>query len=150
MKFSFLTCFFLLVSINICIGQKPDTLIKKLDSLTHKKDSLGAKQENNTDKTAYNEQTKITFKSYFILLGSNLKQEFTKPLHMTGRDWGKFGIFTLATAALSFADEPVQKQGKQDADQRADQEERDRDLASKAHPLARVPQGANTPGPFSP
>lgn len=93
-------------------SQKTDTLIKKLDSLSVKTDSAG-KQINNTTKGAYNEQTKITFKTYFILLGSNLKQEFTKPFHMRRKDWGKFGAFTLAIAALTFADEPIQKRAMQ-------------------------------------
>ena len=73
-------------------SQQPDTLIKKLDSLSVKNDST-AKQLNNTTEGAYNEQTKITFKTYFILLGSTIKQEFTKPFHMNKREWGQFGIF---------------------------------------------------------
>lgn len=90
-------------------SQKTDTLIKKLDSLSIKADSAG-KQINNTTEAAYNAQTKITFKTYFILLGSTLKQEFTKPFHMNRREWGQLGMFTLATGALLFADEPVQRQ----------------------------------------
>ena len=90
-------------------GQKADTLIKKLDSLTNKKDSAG-KQINNTAPEAYNPQTRITFKSYFILLGSDLKQDFTKPFHMKRKDWGKLGLFTAGIAAMTFADEPIQKQ----------------------------------------
>lgn len=97
-----------IVSLN-SYSQKPDTLIKKLDSLSIKADSAG-KQLNNTNPTAYNEQTRLTPKSYFILLGSNLKQEFTKPFHMHKKDWGKFGAFAIATIALSFADKPIQKQ----------------------------------------
>ena len=90
------------------ISQQTDTLIRKLDSLSHKTDSAG-KQLNNTTKGAYNENTKINFKSYLILLGSNLKQEFTKPFHMTRKDWGKLGVFALATGALCFVDVPIQK-----------------------------------------
>lgn len=90
-------------------SQQPDTLIKKLDSLSIKNDSTG-KQLNNTTEGAYNEQTKITFKTYFILLGSTLKQEFTKPFHMNKREWGKFGIFAVAAGGLAFADEPIQRQ----------------------------------------
>lgn len=89
-------------------SQQPDTLIKKLDSLVIQKDSI--KQVNDISAESYNEQTKITFKSYFILLGSTLKQEFTKPFHMKKKDWAKFGVFAVATLAVSFADEPVQKQ----------------------------------------
>ncbi len=104
----FFISFLLLISLQ-GFSQKTDTLIKKLDSLSHKADSTG-KQLNNTTEAAYNENTKITFKSFFILLGSNLKQDFTKPFHMTKKDWGKLGIFAAATGALCFADEPIQKQ----------------------------------------
>jgi membrane-associated phospholipid phosphatase len=84
-----------------------DTLIKKLDSLSVKKDSI---QLNNTQEAAYNEQTKLTFKTYLILLGSTIKQEYTKPFHMKKREWAQLGLFTVAAGALSFADEPIQKQ----------------------------------------
>ncbi len=104
-------CFLLIIVSLLSVrgfSQKPDTLIKKLDSLSRQKDSAG-NQINNTDKTAFNEQTKITFKTYFILLGSTLKQEFTKPLHMKGKDWRNLGIATAATAALCLVDEPLQQ-----------------------------------------
>ena len=79
-------------------GQVKDTLIKKLDSLSKKTDSAGG-QKNNTYEYAYNKKTRITFRTYFLLLGSNLKQDFTKPFHMVGKDWEKLGIFSLATVA---------------------------------------------------
>src|SRR5258707_11783491 len=82
-------------------GQKADTLIKKLDSLSKKTDSAG-KQLNNTAPAAYNPQTRITFKSYFILLGSDLKQDFTKPFHMKRKEWGKLAIFTAGIGAMMF------------------------------------------------
>ncbi len=85
-----------------------DSLINKLDSLNRKKDSAG-KQINNINRTAYTENTQLSFRTYFILLGSDLKQEFTKPFHMTKKDWGNFGKFTAVTLALSFADEPIQQ-----------------------------------------
>lgn len=91
-------------------SQQPDTLIRKLDSLNKKNDSTPAVQQNNISEAAYNEATKITFKTYFILLGSTIKQEYTKPFHMKKREWGQFGLFALAAGALSFADEPVQRQ----------------------------------------
>lgn len=91
----------------LCFGQKPDTLIKKLDSLSKK--TQEGKQVNNTNPSAYNQTTKFTFPSYFILLGSDLKQAFTKPFHMHGRDWGSLGKFALIAGGLSFADEPIQK-----------------------------------------
>ncbi len=90
------------------LSQRADTLINKLDSLSQKTDSAGG-QINNIAPVAYNEYTRLTPKSYFVLLGSDLKQSFTKPFHMTRKDWGKLGKFTLATVALSFADEPIQR-----------------------------------------
>lgn len=98
--------FFLVPSVSF--GQQPDTLIKKLDSLSRKTDSAGG-QINNTAPAAYTETTGLTFSSFFILEGSNLKQAFTKPFHMTGKDWKTFGKFALVTGALMFADEPVQQ-----------------------------------------
>ncbi len=89
------------------LSQRTDTLINKLDSLSQKTDSAGG-QINNIAPSAYNEETKITFNSYFILLGSDLKQSFTKPFHMSKKDWGNLGKFTFAAVALTFADEPVQ------------------------------------------
>jgi len=87
---------------------RTDTLIKKLDSLSKKTDSAGG-QKNNTTEGAYTKKTRISVKTYFILLGSNLKQDFTKPFHMRRKDWRELGAFTLATVALSFADKPIQK-----------------------------------------
>jgi membrane-associated phospholipid phosphatase len=89
------------------ISQKPDTLLKKLDSLSKKTDS--GKQQNVTAPQAYNEYTKIDFPTYFILLGSDLKQAFTKPFHMKSRDWKYLGAAVVVAAGLSFADEPVQQ-----------------------------------------
>jgi membrane-associated phospholipid phosphatase len=89
-------------------AQRTDTLINKLDSLNRKTDSAG-KQANNISPASYNETTKITFKNYFVLLASDMKQEFTKPFHMTRRDWGNLGKFAVAFTAVAFADEPVQK-----------------------------------------
>lgn len=87
-------------------AQQPDTLIKKLDSLTQKSDSA---KPNNTVPSAYNETTKINVPTYFILLGSDLKQAFTKPFHMKARDWKYLAIGTGTTAALTLADPPVQR-----------------------------------------
>src|SRR4051812_39184399 len=78
---------------------KPDTLIKKLDSLSKKTDTAGG-QKNVTTPAAYNEATQLNAPTYFILLGSDIKQAFTKPFHMKKRDWGYLGGFVAATAAL--------------------------------------------------
>jgi membrane-associated phospholipid phosphatase len=100
---------FLLVSVlfcSYCFAQKTDTLVKKLDSLNTNKTGP---QKNVTSASAYNEQTKLNFKSYFILLGSDLKQEFTAPFHWKVRDWALFGAFVGVEIALTASDESIQK-----------------------------------------
>ncbi|MBV9986253.1 MAG: phosphatase PAP2 family protein [Chitinophagaceae bacterium] len=89
-------------------AQKPDTLIKKLDSLRKSNDTTG-KQINNTAPQAFNESTVLTFPGYFILLGSNAKQSFTKPFRMKKKDWRNLLIFAVAEAALTRVDEPIQR-----------------------------------------
>lgn len=97
-SFLFLSC---------CIhAQQPDTLFKKLDSLSQKSDSL---KPDNTGHVLYNENDKLDVLAYFILLGSDLKQAFTKPFHMKSRDWKYLGIATGIIAPLTFADPPVQR-----------------------------------------
>lgn len=89
-------------------SQQPDTLIKKLDSLHSIADSSG-KQINIIKQGAYNENSKITFPTYFILLTSDFKQQIAKPFHMTAKDWRNVGVFALVAGSLSFADEPLQR-----------------------------------------
>lgn len=88
-------------------SQKTDTLIKKLDSLSRRDDT--AKKKLNIQPQAYNETTKINVPTYFILLGSNLKQQVTGPFHTSKKSWKQVGGFALLTGALAFADVPVQK-----------------------------------------
>ena len=88
-------------------SQKTDTLIKKLDSL-NKQDTVG-RQLNDINKTAYNKGTKINFKSYFILLGSDLKQEITAPFHIRRKDLIPLGAYLVMQGALFLTDEPVQR-----------------------------------------
>lgn len=112
MKLRFLITILGILLLNItAFAQQPikvDTLIKKLDSLAKKNDRTGT-QIINIDKDAYNEATKLTPRSYFILLGSNIKQEFTKPFRLQNRDFVKLGKFALVAGALAFADEPIQR-----------------------------------------
>jgi membrane-associated phospholipid phosphatase len=98
----------LLLAPFVAFSQKPDTLIKKLDSLNRKTDSAGG-QTNNISGKAYNEDTRFTVSSYFILLGSDLKQEITAPFHFTKKDWRTAAGFGLVEGALFFTDEPVQR-----------------------------------------
>ncbi|TDH21399.1 phosphatase PAP2 family protein [Segetibacter sp. 3557_3] len=85
-----------------------DTLIQKLDSLTQQADSAGG-QVNNINAQTYNAYTSLTPASYLKLLGSDLKQQFTKPFHMKKKDWGNLGKFALVAGALAFADRPIQR-----------------------------------------
>lgn len=89
--------------------QKPDTLVHKLDSLNKKTDTTGG-QKNVINPNAYNETTQITFGNYFVLLGSDLKQQFTAPFHQTKKEWLRIGAYSAAIAGISIAaDEPVQR-----------------------------------------
>ena len=85
-----------------------DSLIKKLDSLEKKTDSTGV-QVNNINKEAYNENTKLNFRTFSILTWSNIKQEFTKPFRMKGRDWLRFGKFAALGGLLYLGDETIQR-----------------------------------------
>jgi membrane-associated phospholipid phosphatase len=88
-------------------AQKPDTLIKKLDSLKVKADTAG--QVNDIKQSSYNQHTTIDFPTYFILLGSTAKQQLTKPFHMRSKDWKAFGIAAVAIGGLSLTDESIQR-----------------------------------------
>jgi membrane-associated phospholipid phosphatase len=96
---------FLLFATLAGFSQQRDTISKKLDSLSKKTDSG---QINNTNPEVYRE-AKLDFKTYFILLGSDLKQSFTKPFHMKSRDWKYLGGAVLVTAGLTLVDKPVQQ-----------------------------------------
>ena len=90
------------------LSQRSDTLIKKLDSLNRKTESVGG-QTNNIKSAHYSDSTNLNFKTYFILLGSDLKQGFTKPFHMTAKDWGKLAKWAVILGAVGLVDEPVQR-----------------------------------------
>ncbi|GAB4094382.1 phosphatase PAP2 family protein [Flaviaesturariibacter terrae] len=90
------------------MAQQPDTLVRKLDSLSQKTDSAG-RQENNTSRAAYNQATKLTPGSYAVLLWSDIKQAYTKPFHMKRRDWGAAGKFALVAGSIAVLDEPIQR-----------------------------------------
>src|SRR5215467_4722243 len=75
--------------------QQPDTLIHKEDSLLTKTDTA--------------ENLPITFSTYFTLLGSDFKRQFTAPFHQTGKEWIRIGVYTAGMVTISqLVDEPVQ------------------------------------------
>jgi membrane-associated phospholipid phosphatase len=90
-------------------AQKPDTLIKKLDSLkqTHTDSASGKKI--NINSTAYNEHTRMTASAYFVLLGTDFTQEVTGPFHSTKKTWVKVGGFAVLEGGLFLADKPIQQ-----------------------------------------
>jgi membrane-associated phospholipid phosphatase len=81
---------------------------KQLDSLSMETDS--AKEGLWMPIKEYNANTKINIPVYFILLGSDFKQQLAAPFHASINTWKKVGAFTLLTGALAFADVPIQKQ----------------------------------------
>jgi membrane-associated PAP2 superfamily phosphatase len=98
----------LIVSPVLVWAQQTDTLLKKLDSLTKKSVDEG-KQKNVILPGAYNETTKITFKTYFVLLGSDFKQQITSPFHFDAKSWTNVGAVALITGGIALVDEPIQK-----------------------------------------
>ena len=61
------------------------------------------------DSIPFQNYSLLNFHTYFILLGQNVKQEFTKPFHLKKKDWGNLGKYAAVTFVLSFTDEPVQQ-----------------------------------------
>ncbi|RYZ00837.1 MAG: phosphatase PAP2 family protein [Chitinophagaceae bacterium] len=51
----------------------------------------------------------LTPRAYGNLLVANVRDAFTKPFHMTRRDWGNAARFGLVAGALAFADLPIQR-----------------------------------------
>jgi membrane-associated phospholipid phosphatase len=102
-----LTVFVLSFSTASVFAQKTDTLIKKLDSL-HKEDQ---KPENkpklDADKEDFTSATDITFKGYFVLLGTDLVQEVKGPFNAPPRTWVKTAAFVALEAGLFLADKPI-------------------------------------------
>lgn len=92
-----------------CIqAQNTDSLAKKLDSLRTQTDSAGGRKIN-TNRTAYNERTKMNAKVYFILLGTDFTQEVTGPFHTRSSSWHKVAGFALIEAGMFLLDRPVQR-----------------------------------------
>lgn len=86
-------------------SQQTDTLAKKLDSLSLQEDTLKA-GKNNINRAIY-EDAKLDFRTYFTLLGDDIKQQVTKPFHTTGKEWIKVGEFALLTGAVSLVNKPI-------------------------------------------
>ena len=83
-----------------------DTLLDKLDGLPAKNDTH-AGVKTGIDSSLYNQTTKINFHTYFILLGQDLKQQFTSPFHTKGEDWARVIAFGIGAGAMTLADKPI-------------------------------------------
>ncbi|HVX27495.1 MAG TPA: phosphatase PAP2 family protein [Parafilimonas sp.] len=102
-------CALLLIFSTCIFSQQKDTLVNKLDSLNKKTDTTGG-QTNIINPKAYTETTRISFPAYFVLLGNDIKQDFTAPFHQTSKEWAHIGIYGASVAAFSvLADEPIQR-----------------------------------------
>lgn len=79
--------------------------------LNHKEifNQIDKKYTSQIDSIPFQDYPLLNFHSYFILLGQNLKQGFTKPFHIDKKDWGNLGKYAAITFALSFTDEPIQQ-----------------------------------------
>lgn len=108
-RFKLLALLFLVMPLFVSAQQK-DTLMKKIDSLNKQTDSVGGKQKNNINPETYNENTKITPRTYIILLVDDIKQQVTSPFRATSSDWLKIGGFGMLTAACAlFVDKPLNR-----------------------------------------
>ena len=77
--------------------------------MSKQEDKSGEKQVNAISPDNYNYNTKITFKGYFILFGTDLLQEVEGPFHASRKTYLEVGAFALIEGGLFFADKPVQK-----------------------------------------
>jgi membrane-associated phospholipid phosphatase len=92
------------------LAQKTDTLVKKLDSLHRVEEKPENKPIVDVNKDEYTSQTNITFKGYFVLLGTDMVQEVTGPFHASKKTWIKVGAFAAIEGALYFiGDMPIQQ-----------------------------------------
>jgi len=89
-------------------SQKPDSLIKKLDSLSIQQDTLKNGKKNNISPVVY-QGAKLDFGTYFTLLGDDIKQQATMPFHTKRKDWIKVGGFALLSGAVALTDKPVNR-----------------------------------------
>lgn len=99
--------FILLLSFHCHYGQSVGRIWKQLDSLARLPDTIPKDVQFQDIQHA---TTPISIPGYFTLLGSNMKQQITAPFHASSKDWKEVGVFTAFTAALAFADVPIQKQ----------------------------------------
>src|SRR5437764_6955081 len=91
---------------SLAYSQK-DTLIKKLDSTSKVQTDTSKNVHNNIKQENYNEVTKITAHTYFVLLESDIKQQVSAPFHIKQKDYPKIAAFAVITGGLIWTDESI-------------------------------------------
>jgi len=106
MKFTFGLLISIILIPALAYSQK-DTLIKKLDSASKVQSDTSKNGHNNIKQENYNEVTKMTAHTYFVLLESDIKQQITAPFHIKQKDYPKIAAFAVVTGGLMWADESI-------------------------------------------
>jgi len=109
MKKLYVVGLLLIIHPAVSFCQTTDSLIKKLDSVSKVESDTGKNGHNNISQENYNEVTKLTGKTYLILLASDIKQEFSAPFHIKQKDYVKVGGFIMITAGLMIVDESINR-----------------------------------------
>jgi membrane-associated phospholipid phosphatase len=107
MKIRYFLAALLIILPTLVFSQQTDSLSKKLDSARKAQVDTAKNRHNDISQENYNPVTKLNAKTYFILLGSDLKQEITAPFHIKSKDLPKIGAFLVITGSLMLVDEPV-------------------------------------------
>ena len=109
MKLTIAFLLFMVIFPAIAFSQKTDSLIKKLDSASQVQPDPSKNRHNNINQENYNDVTKLTGKTYAILLASDIKQEITAPFHIKSKDLPKIGAFLVIAGTLMSVDKPINK-----------------------------------------
>src|SRR6478752_4638595 len=88
----------------LCFSQQKDTLLKKLDSASKVESDTSKNGHNDIKQENYNEVTKMTAHTYFVLLESDIKQQITAPFHIKQKDYPKIAAFGFIAGGLMWAD----------------------------------------------
>jgi len=91
----------------LVFSQQKDTLIKKLDSTSKVQSDTSKNGHNDVKQENYNEVTKMTAHTYFVLLESDIKQQVSAPFHIKQKDYPKIAAFGFIAGGLMWADESI-------------------------------------------
>ena len=86
------------------------------EPIVHSTDSLGKssgsmpRESNLLFQHGYDSSVQPTPKLFFNLLLKDFKDEFTRPFHLQGKDWGNLAKYAVVGGALAFLDGPIQRE----------------------------------------